>query len=120
MKVFQGRRADFSWGHLSVEGTEHATESFGKAVWDANDRVVANPNLIVQITVEAVLRPIVPGSTWKSKTRGVARVVECQYYNGDVNDNEVHFASPEGAGQHSCSLSSWYHLNEWVSDPEPT
>ena len=36
-----------------------------------------------------------------------------------LNGNEVHFASPDGAGQHSCSLSSWYHDNEWVSDPEP-
>lgn len=118
MKIFQGRRADFSWGHLSIDDV--VPEGFGKAVWDANDQVVANPNLIVRITVEAVLRPIVPGSTWKSKRRGALRAVETirEY---DEGGPDVFYGSPEGGGIHYGSdTHDWYHDNEWVSDPEPT
>lgn len=120
MKIFQGRRADFSWGHLSIEGTLHATESFGKAVWDANDQVVANPNLIVRITVEAVLRPVVPGSTWKSKRRGTQRVVSAILCGDGKPGTVVHYAGPEGNSIHYCyEIHEWYHDNEWVSDPDP-
>lgn len=73
--VLEGRRADVSWGHLSVDGIEHATEIFGKAVWDTNDAAVMDPNLIVRITVEATWRPVVAGSIWKGKHDGLERVV---------------------------------------------
>lgn len=115
-KIFEGARADFSWGHLSVDGFERATEDFGKAVWDANDRVVVNPNLIVRITVETVMRPIVPGSTWKSKTRStefVVGTIDC-----DEDGGAVYYFAP--GGEPLClHIRTWYRDNEWVSDPEP-
>lgn len=117
MKIFQGRRADFSWGHLSIEGIEHVTESFGKAVWDANDQVVANPNLLVRITVEAALRQIIPGSVWRRKETSTARAVTAVEFD---NEYTVHFQSLDTGAHHVCpSTRAWYRENEWVSDPEP-
>lgn len=114
-KIFEGPRADFSWGHLSVDGVERATEVFGQAVWEASDRVVANPNLLVRITVETVHRPILPGSHWKSKARGLARVVDTIWLAGGCT-----YACPESAEILTCPRDEdWYRDNEWVSDPEP-
>lgn len=111
--IFEGPRADFSWGHLSIDGIE--IEQFGKAVWDANDQVVANPNLLVRITVEAVFRPIAAGSRWKNKALGYPVVVDYL-----LPDGGLMYLSPEGDGTGYCPRAEdWYLVNEWVSDPEP-
>lgn len=110
--VLEGRRADVSWGHLSVDGIEHATEIFGKAVWDTNDAAVMDPNLIVRITVEATWRPVVAGSIWKGKHDGLERVV-LAIEGGGLNyqrvcDGTHHYATLDGV---------WYSDFIWVSDP---
>lgn len=112
-KTFEGPRADCSWGHLSIDGVDE--EDFRDAIWDANDRVVANPNLLVRITIETVNRPIVPGSKWRSKSRGLARFVETIWLAGGCT-----YACPESADILTCPRDEdWYRDNEWVSDPEP-
>jgi hypothetical protein len=57
-KVFESARADMSWGHLSIEGVDE--EDFRDAIWEANDRVVSDPTLIVRITIETVPKPTAP------------------------------------------------------------
>jgi hypothetical protein len=57
-KVFESSRADMSWGHLSIDGVDE--EDFRDAIWEANDRVVSDPNLIVRITIETVPKPPAP------------------------------------------------------------
>lgn len=113
-KVLEGPRADFSWGHLSVDGVERATEVFGAAVWEANDRVVADPNLIVRITIEAVHRPIVPRSAWQSKVSGMRKVVDYLLPNGGI----MYLTGSVVEGSGYCPRAEdWYLYNEWVSDP---
>lgn len=110
--VLEGRRADVSWGHLSVEGIEHATEAFGQSVWDANDAAVMDPNLIVRITIEAALRPIVAGSIWKDKADGRECVVlELGPRYGLI------YRLVSGCDHSVSLLDKWYSDFLWVSDP---
>jgi hypothetical protein len=111
-KVLEGPRADFSWGHLSVDSVERATEVFGAAVWEANDRVVADPNLMVRITIEAVHRPILPGSRWMSRVSGVPKIVDYITADGGI------MYRVEGDGSGFCPRAEdWCRDNIWYADP---
>lgn len=109
--VLEGRRADVSWGHLSVEGIEHATEVFGQAVWDANDAAVMDPNLIVRITIETALRPVVAGSIWKGRVDGLERVAHI------VNRSGISGRLVNGNWEDYPLTDKWYSAMIWVSDP---
>lgn len=111
-RVFEGRRADVSWGHLSIEGVERATEAFGQAVWEANDAVVMDASLVVRITVEACPRPITPGSRWKSKVSGVPKIVDYL-----LPDGGLMYLQPEGGGSGFCPRAEdWFRDNVWCSE----